>query len=30
MNDKYKERTKIVIGQDGIDLLRNSNVLVFV
>ena len=29
MNDKYKERTKIVIGQDGIDLLRNSNVLVF-
>ena len=25
----YKERTKIVIGQDGIDLLRNSNVLVF-
>ncbi|WP_347161386.1 tRNA threonylcarbamoyladenosine dehydratase [Peptostreptococcus anaerobius] len=29
MNDKYKERTKIVIGQDGIDLLRNANVLVF-
>ena len=29
MNDKYKERTKIVIGLDGIDLLRNSNVLVF-
>ena len=29
MKDKYKERTKIVIGQDGIDLLRNSNVLVF-
>lgn len=29
MNDKYKERTKIVIGQDGIDLLRNSNVLIF-
>ncbi|MDB8852269.1 ThiF family adenylyltransferase [Peptostreptococcus anaerobius] len=29
MNDKYKERTKIVIGQDGIDLLRNANILVF-
>lgn len=29
MNDKYKERTKIVIGQGGIDLLRNANVLVF-
>lgn len=29
MNDKYKERTKIVIGQDGIDLLRNTNILVF-
>ena len=29
MNDKYKERTKIVIGQDGLDLLRNANILVF-
>ena len=29
MNDKYQERTKIVIGQDGIDLLRNANILVF-
>lgn len=29
MSEKFKERTKIVIGQEGIDRLRDANVIVF-
>lgn len=29
MSEKYKERTKIIIGQEGCDTLKNSSVLIF-
>ena len=29
MSEKFKERTKIVVGQEGIDRLRDANVIVF-